>query len=143
MEQVIYYKVKYSENTKDPLREISQTDQTHIKKVMQCYLDLVEADPREEFAAWFDMPNPQLPSQPRNNYQRNSPRTMAQGVIEKLNQSPNRRDLSPRTCEGIETLSQHIADCYGRDICPTIRFKDASLKNMPRLPAGFDKVFKK
>lgn len=141
--QIIYYRVKNSVNTKDPLREISLADQNYLRQVMTAYLMLPEADPREEFSAWFNMQNPQLPSQPRKNYERNSVRTMAEGVINKLNQPPNKRDLSPRTCEGIETISQQIADCYDRDLCPTIQFRDASLKNMPKLPAGFDKVFRK
>lgn len=140
---VIYYRIKPSENTRDPLREISREDQEYLKRVMTAYLMLPSVDPREEFAAWFNMPNPQLPSQPRKNYERNSMRSMAEGVIEKLSASPNRRDLSPRTCDGIETMSQQIADCYDRDLCPTIQFRDATLKNMPRLPAGFDKVFRK
>lgn len=143
MEQVIYYKVKQGIKTNDPLRELSQQDQNYIKKVMECYLELSKIDPRPEFAEWFNMPNKALPPQKERGGERNSAHSWCEGIIEKLSRAPHRRDLSPRQCEGIETLSEHIADCYSRDICPTIRFKDSSLKNMPQVPAAYNKLFKR
>lgn len=142
-EQVIYYKIKQGIKTNDPLRELNQQDQNYIKQVMECYMALAKADPRPEFAQWFAMPNPALPPQKERGGLRNSAASWCEGIIEKLSRAPHRRDLSPRQCQGIETLSEHIADCYDREHCPTIRFKDIATKNQPQLPAAYNSLFKR
>ncbi len=122
--QTIYYKPQIGRDTKAVLREISTADQNHIKKVMDCYRQLAITDPRPEFGQWFDMPNKDLPKQTAHNNQPNSPRTFCDGIIDKLNQAPHRRDLSPRQCAGIETLSREISEMF--DDCPYIVFADKS-----------------
>ena len=141
MKQVIYYKPQIGKNTKDVLRECSLPDQTHIKKVMQCYKDLALADPRPEFNQWFNQPNELLPRQPQKNNLRNSPRSFCDGIIEKLNAAPNRRDLSPKQCAGIEALSKEISEMY--DDCPYIVFENKVFKTQTFTQPSFDKLFRK
>ena len=143
MKQVIYYKPQIGKNTKDVLRECSLVDQTHIKKVMQCYKDLALADPRPEFNQWFNQPNELLPRQPQQNNQRNTPRSFCDGIIEKLNASPNRRDLSPKQCAGIEALSREISEMYELGLCPYIVFENKMFKTQTFTQPNFDALFKK
>lgn len=131
MQQVIYYKTKNNLATRDPLRTLTMEDQEYVKRVMQCYLDLAQCDPRPEFATWFNLPNSSLPTQRQQDNQANSAATWALGIIEKLSRSPNRRDLSPSQCKGIEILSQQIAECYPWDPIPAIIFKDIGLAKLP------------
>lgn len=142
MTEIIYYKPQIGKQTKDILREISTADQNYLKQVMQCYKLLAELEPRPEFAEWFNTPNPSLPVQPKLNNERNSPRSFCTGIIDKLNQAHNRRDLSPRQCDGIAALSQAISEMYDLDLCPNIVFKDKTLKSAPVVPASFAGLFK-
>ncbi len=139
--QVIYYKPQIGKATKDVLRETQLPDQNHIKKVLNCYLELAKVDPRPEFAEWFDEPNDLLPRQPMKNNQRNSPRSFCNGIIEKLSAAPNRRDLSPKQCAGIEALSREISEMY--DDCPYIVFENSLLKNKNARPSSFEDLFKR
>lgn len=141
MKQVIYYKPQIGKNTKDILRECSLPDQAHIKKVMQCYMDLSLTDPRPEFNQWFNQPNELLPRQPQQRNERNTPRTFCLGIIEKLNAAPTRRDLSPKQCAGIEALSKEISEMY--EDCPYIVFENKVLKTQTVTPPSFDKLFRK
>ncbi len=138
--QTIYYKPQIGKATKDVLREISPQDQAYVKKVMTCYQQLTQADPRPEFAEWFNLPNKALPKLRDQGQGYNTAWTWTDGIISKLNQAPNRRDLSPQQCDGIEALSQQISEMY--DDCPDIRFLDASKKtNIPQ--TSFGKLFKR
>ena len=138
-QQVIYYKPQIGKATKDVLRETQLPDQNHIKKVLNCYLALAEVDPRPEFAECFDQPNDLLPRQPMKNNQRNSPRSFCLGIIDKLSGAPNRRDLSPKQCAGIEALSREISEMY--DLCPYIVFENRLLQNKTARPQMFEKLF--
>jgi hypothetical protein len=139
MKQTVYYRPLVGRDTKDVLRELNTADQEYIKLVMACYMALCEVDPRKEYAEWFDMPNDKLPRQTRVGGQRNSPRTFCEGIIEKLNQSPNRRDLSPRQCDGIESLSRDIAEIF--DNCPSIAFANKATRNVKPIPVNFNQLF--
>lgn len=140
--ETIYYKPQIGRATKDVLRELTLEDQNYIKKVMDCYRQLAELDTRPEFKQWFNSENHHLPRQPLNNNRHNSARSFCDGIIDKLNQAPNRRDLSPKQCDGIETLSQHIAACYDQGLCPTIEFKNKMEKSVAAIPQSFNRIFK-
>jgi hypothetical protein len=129
MKHTIYYKDQVGRDTKDVLREITPDDQNYIKRVMSAYKELAEHEPRPEFGAWFDMPNTKLPRQPRQNNQHNSPRTFCDGIIDKLNQAKNRRDLSPKQCDGIEALSAEIEQMYEENLCANLEFKNKASKD--------------
>jgi len=141
LKQVIYYKPQLGKNTKDVLRECSLPDQTHIKKVMQCYKDLALVDPRPEFNQWFNQPNELLPRQPQRNNLRNTPHTFCDGIIEKLSAAPTRRDLSPKQCAGIEALSREISEMY--DDCPYIVFENRAFQKKETTVPNFDALFKR
>jgi len=140
MKETVYYKPQIGRETKDILREITPADQQYIKTVMTAYLDLETADPRPEFKEWFNQPNKKLPPKKEKGLGPNTPKTWCEGIISKLNQAPNRRDLSPKQCEGIEMLSQAISEIYDR--CPSIEFKNKLNKDDDNRPAGFGKLFK-
>ncbi len=139
--QVIYYKPQIGKATKDVLREISPQDQDYIKRVMDCYQQLAEADPREDFEIWFNKPTSRLPPLRDQGLGFNSPRTWCEGIIAKLNRAPGKRDLSPQQCRGIETLSKDISECY--DDCPYIVFENKLHKTQSVIPPSFDKLFKR
>jgi hypothetical protein len=141
MKQIVYYRPLVGRDTKDVLRELTPADQEYIKLVMTCYKQLCAADPRPEYTQWFDMPNENLPRQTRLGGQRNSPRTFCDGIIEKLNQTPNRRDLSPRQCEGIEALSRAISEIYEQGLCPAIAFANKATRNAKPKPINFNELF--
>jgi hypothetical protein len=142
MNQTIYYKEQLGRETKDVLREVSDPDQNYVKRVMNAYKELAENEPRPEFKQWFDMPNTKLPKQPRMNNQHNSPRTFCDGIIDKLNQAPNRRDLSPRQCDGIEALSAEIEQMYDENLCPSLVFKNKTEKDKVN-NTSFNSLFRK
>ena len=136
--EIILYKERTGVATKDVLREITLADQQYLKKVMICYLKLESVDPRPDFAIWFNTANPALPRQPKHNNQHNSPKTFALGIIEKLEQSQNRRDLSPRQCQGITELTELMSQIYE---IPTIDFHLKSMKNIPASLTNFNRLF--
>ena len=135
--ETILYKNRAGVNTKDVLRSINEQDQHWLKTVILGYLVLENADPRPEFKQWFNKPNDKLPRQPLVGNQFNSPKTFCQGILAKLEQDPKRRDLSPRQCEGIETLTSLMSDIYE---IPYIRFVQRGHQN-PRNPE-FKTLFK-
>lgn len=140
MKQTIFYKPKTGVNTRDTLRQLNDADIAHLLKVMQCYLKLAKADPRWQFEDWFNKPTKLLPLQGRDNgYKPNSPKSWCEGIIDKLTKQG--RDLSPKQCEGIETLSIEIAKWYDGQ-CPTIEFKNKLDKEDPNLNQ-FNKLFKR
>lgn len=143
MKETIYYKPQIGRDTKDVLRELTTQDQNYIKRVMLCYCQLALVEPRPEFAQWFDQPNDLLPRQPQKNNQRNSPRSFCQGIIEKLNAAPHRRDLSPKQCLGIEALSKEISEMYDQGLCPNITFENKLHKTQSAIPPSFDRLFKR
>lgn len=135
--QIIHYTIK-TVNTKDPLRQISPRDQAWLTTVFLGYQQLAAADTApDSFKIWFQEPNAALPKQPRLNYQRNSPESFCQGLIEKLTGDVNRRDLSPQVCEAIETLTHMMS--LGWDT-PAIQFKQKGLEEAK--PKSFKKLFK-
>ena len=138
--ETIYYKDRTGVQTKDILRDINSADQNWLKTVMACYLALEYVDSRELFAQWFNTPNEYLPKQPKHNNQYNSPKSFAEGIIDKLNQKPNRRDLSPKQCDGIEQLSKQMATIYN-DSIPSIKFCHNMHKKVPASQVNFKKLF--
>ena len=136
--EIITYKKRIGVNTKDVLRGIRPEDQHWLKTVMLGYLCLEDVDPRPDFKQWFNQPNDNLPLQPMMNNRRNSPKSWTQGIIDKLEQDPKRRDLSPRQCDGIEELAKLMSDIY--DI-PKIVFEESgqAKSDMP----DFSKLFRK
>lgn len=143
MKETIYYKPQIGRDTKDVLRELTTADQNYIKKLMDCYCQLSKADPRPEFAEWFDQPNELLPRQPQRRNERNTPRTFCKGIIEKLNAAPHRRDLSPKQCQGIEALSKEISEMHEQGLCPYVVFENKLHKQQTFTPPSFDRLFKK
>jgi hypothetical protein len=134
--QIIHYTIK-NVNTKDPLREISTKDQAWLTAVFQGYILLASADSApDSFKLWFDEPMAALPKQPRLNYQRNSPRSFSQGVVDKLTDAPHRRDLSPQVCQAIETLSQLMSQGWPID---AIQFQPKGVEDVK--PKSFKKLF--
>jgi len=117
----ITYKLRQGVKTRDPLRSLNVQDQQWLRQVLTAYMLLQDYDPRPEFNQWFNKPNEKLLRQPQKNNEYNSPRSFCQGVIEKLSQTPKRRDLSPKTCTGIETLTVLMAEIHGNQI-PEIKF---------------------
>lgn len=134
----IVFRDKRGVQTKDILRTISDKDQAWIKTVMLGYLVLEQADPRPEFHTWFNDENPRLPKQPQQNNQFNSPKSFALGIIDKLEQAPSRRDLSPKQCAGIEALSDMLSDMFE---LPQIRFIEAGMMRAPN--TQFEALFKR
>jgi len=130
MKHTIYYKDLTGRATKDVLRKISTQDELYLKRVMQAYKELYVAEPRKEFRTWYDMPNAKLPRQPRMNNQHNSPRTFVDGILDKLSQAPNKRDLSPRQCHGIEALSSQIEQMYDENLCANIEFAEQAQQHV-------------
>jgi hypothetical protein len=139
MKEIIAFKDRLNVQTKDTLRSISLTDQNWLKTVMMAYTVLEYVDTRPDFKTWFNRPNTLLPKQPRANNQHNSPKTFCEGIIQKLEQDPRRRDLSPRQCQGIEELTRLMAGIY-EDSIPVIVFVKQG-QQTPKLPE-FSKLFK-
>jgi hypothetical protein len=139
MKEKIIFKDKLNVQTKDTLRSINAVDQNWIKTVMMAYTVLEQWDKRPDFKTWFNRPNTLLPRQPRANNQHNSPKTFCEGIIEKLEQAPNRRDLSPRQCQGIEELTRLMAGLYN-DSIPTIEFVKQGQQKQPQ--QSFTELFK-
>ena len=137
--ETIYYRVRESVRTKDPLREISDADIKWLKTVFTGYQILAEWDPRPEFKQWFMMANDSLPLQPQRNNERNSPLSFSEGICDKLNQAHHRRDLSPKQCDAIEALTAQMSEIY--DI-PRIVFKDRAHKQTPATETSFAEIFK-
>lgn len=133
----IIYKKRVGVNTKDTLRTIADPDQHWLKTVMLGYLCLESADPRIDFKVWFNKPNENLPRQPQHNNQFNSPKSFSQGILDKLEQDPRRRDLSPRQCDGIEELTKLMTTIY--DI-PKIEFEE---RGSPKSGTEFNNLFGK
>ena len=123
MKHTIYYKDLTGRDTKDVLRKISTQDEEYLRRVFIAYKQLYDAEPRNDFRTWYDQPNKELPRQPRMNNQHNSPRTFVDGIYDKLSQAKNRRDLSPRQCDGIETISAQIEQMYDENLCANIKNK--------------------
>jgi len=139
MTETIIFKDKLNVKTKDTLRIINTADQNWIKTVMMAYTVLEKWDTRPDLPVWFNRPNTLLPKQPRVNNQHNSPKTFCEGVIDKLNQPPNRRDLSPRQCQGIEELTRLMSELYSNSI-PTIKFVKQGHQHRPQ--QSFTDLFK-
>lgn len=139
--ETIYYKDRTGRNTKDVLRELRPQDEMWLRMVFMGYRTLSEIDNRRGFKDWFNMPNTSLPKQPMKNNLHNSPASFCDGMMEKLHQGHGRRDLSPRQCDGIEALSQQMADLYENAI-PVIAFKNKSAKTIPASQVSFDEIFK-
>lgn len=139
--EIIYYRNKTGVNTREPLRSITSQDEQWLRRVIACYQDLARYDPRTELVQWFEMPNPYLPKQPMKNNERNSASSFCEGIIDKLNQPPSRRDLSPRQCEGIEQLSKMFSEMYKPGSCPSIIFKDRLTEQPSKFPAEFNNLF--
>ena len=137
--EIIIFKDKLNVQTKDTLRSISIQDQNWLKTVMMAYTVLEYRDSRPDLKTWFNRPNTLLPKQPRHNNQHNSPKTFCEGIIEKLEQAPNKRDLSPRQCQGIEELTRLMAGLYNDDI-PNIVFVKQGQQS-PKLES-FTNLFK-
>lgn len=140
-DEIVYYKIRTGVQTKDPLREITNIDQTWLKTVLLGYMALQDLDSRCGFREWFNMENPSLPRQPMKNNQLNSPQTFCQGMLDKLNQSPTRRDLSPRQCQALEALSQQMSDLYDNQI-PKIKFTEKVYKTINTSSVNFGSLFK-
>jgi hypothetical protein len=130
MKHTIYYRDLDGRNTKDVLRKLSTIDEEYLKRVFTAYKLLYDAEPRADFRTWYDQPNKQLPRQPRMNNQHNSPRTFVDGIIDKLSQAKNRRDLSPRQCDGIEVLSSQIEQMYDENLCANIEFAEEAQRHV-------------
>ena len=137
--EIIIFKDKLNVQTKDTLRNISLADQNWLKTVMMAYTVLEYVDDRPDLKTWFNRPNTLLPRQPRVNNQHNSPKSFCEGIISKLEQAPNRRDLSTRQCQGIEELTRLMSEIYD-DKIPKIVFVKQG-QQTPRLPE-FTKLFK-
>ena len=137
MKETITYKNRVGVNTKDVLRGIKPDDQHWLKTVMLGYLCLEFTDPRPEFKAWFNQTNEHLPKQPLMNNRHNTPKSFAEGILSKLEQDPKRRDLSPRQCEGIESLSKMMNGIYDT---PKIVFEQQGVPKSS-IP-DFTKLFK-
>jgi hypothetical protein len=129
----IVFKDRRGVQTKDILRTVSNPDQEWIKTVMLGYLVLESADPRPEFKTWFNQANDRLPKQPQHNNQHNTPKSFAQGIIDKLAQPLNRRDLSPKQCQGIEELSNMLSEIFE---LPQIKFVEAHMKSTANTQFG-------
>lgn len=139
--ETIYYKVRDAK-TKDPLRELADADKEYLKKVLACYQILAEWDDRPDFKTWFERPLEELPVQPQKNYERNSPRSFCEGLMDKLNQERRRQDLSPKVCDALEYLSILMAGLY-EDSIPSIKFKDKIYKKSLATETNFTDLFKK
>lgn len=137
--EIITFKDKLNVQTKDTLRSISIQDQNWLKTVMMAYTVLEYTDTRPDLKTWFNRPNTLLPRQPRVNNQHNSPKSFCEGIIQKLEQAPNKRDLSPRQCSGIEELTRLMAGLYNDDI-PNIIFVKQGLQKRP--VQSFTELFK-
>jgi len=135
----IYYKPKINANTRDNLRELNDTDQQWIKTTLEGYLALPQCpDVNPMFCDWFKIPNKKLPVQPLKRMERNSPRTLAEGLLAKINQPKNRRDLSPQQCTGYEQLTELMAGIF--DI-PAVKFVEKGTEDAR--PRSFNKIFKR
>ena len=143
MTEIIYYRNKTGVNTREPLRSIRRDDEQWLRRVITGYQELAKYDERELLAKWFNMPNPSLPKQPMKNNERNSARSFCEGIIDKLDQSPCRRDLSPRQCEGIEALSKMFSEMYEQGACPNIVFKDRLTEQPSIMPDSYSKLFRR
>jgi hypothetical protein len=141
MKHTIYYKDLLGRDTKAVLRELSTDDENYVRRVMQAYKDLAEVEPRKEFGQWFDMSNTKLPKFKDKGLGHNSPRSWCDGILDKLNQAPNRRDLSPVQCDGIEALSKEIEQMYEENLCPSIEFKNKTDKDK-KDNSSFNSLFK-
>jgi hypothetical protein len=137
MKETITYKKRVGVTTKDILRTIKQPDQHWLKTVMLGYLCLESVDTRPDFKTWFNKPNENLPRQPLVGNAFNSPKTFAEGILNKLEQAQNRRDLSPRQCEGIEQLTKLMSEIYET---PKIQFEESG-QARTTVP-DFTKLFK-
>jgi len=136
--QIITYRNRVGVNTKDVLRTIKPEDQHWLKTVMLGYLCLESVDPRPEFKAWFNQTNEHLPKQPLMNNRHNTPKSFAEGILSKLEQDPKRRDLSPKQCEGIESLTKMMNGIYDT---PKIVFEEQGVAKTT-IP-DFTKLFRK
>jgi hypothetical protein len=138
--EIIIYKDKVNVKTKDTLRSISLADQNWIKTVMMAYTVLEYRDSRPDLKVWFNRPNTLLPKHDaREKYRHNSPKEWCEGIIKKLEQAPNGRDLSPRQCSGIEELTRLMAGLYNDEI-PNIVFVKQGQQS-PKIES-FTKLFK-
>ena len=142
MKHTIYYKDQVGRDTKAVLRELNTQDQAYVKKVMTAYKDLAEADPRPMFGQWFNEPNTKLPKFKDKGMGHNSPRTWCDGILDKLNQASNRRDLSPVQCSGIGTLSELIEQMYEENQSPILKFKNKTDLDRDD-PTNFNQLFRK
>jgi len=129
MKHTIYYRDLDGRNTKDVLRKLTAVDEEYLKRVFAAYKLLYDAEPRNDFRTWYDQPNKALPRQPRMNNQHNSPRTFVDGITDKLSQAKNKRDLSPRQCDGIEALSAQIEQMYDENLCANIEFAEEAQRH--------------
>jgi hypothetical protein len=137
MKEIITYKQRSGVTTKDILRTINDKDQRWLKTVMLGYLCLEGIEPRPLFKQWFNAANLALPKQPMVGNQHNSPKTFAEGILAKLEQAPNRRDLSPKQCSGIEELTKMMNQIYE---IPYIVFIEKGKEKL--VTTAFDEFFK-
>ena len=134
----IYYRKKPNINTRDDLREIAIQDQNYIKHTLTCYQQLQDCEDIDPlFREWFTASNARLPKQPRERFKHNSPKTFCEGVVAKLNQAQNRRDLSPQVCVAIEELTEMMAGLF--DV-PVVKFKEKGTEET--IPPTLTKLFK-
>lgn len=134
----IYYRSKPNANTRDTLREISDADYRWLRTMMTAYADLQQCpDIDPAYRQWFNMPNKKLPVQPLKRMERNSPATWAEGIVKKIDQGRNRRDLSPTHCDGIEQLTELMAGLF--DV-PAVKFVEKGQEDTR--PKTFKKIFR-
>lgn len=137
MKEIITYKQRTGVTTKDILRTIKPDDQHWLKTVMLGYLCLEGVEPRPLFKQWFNTPNEALPKQPLVGNAYNTPKSFAEGILAKLEQAPNRRDLSPKQCSGIEQLTKMMNQIYE---IPCIVFIEKGKEKM--VVTAFDEFFR-
>ena len=131
--EIINYQPRLNRQTRDTLRRLTISDRKWLIRIHHLIqqIPLCEnCDP--EFSQWFDMPNSRLPRQDqRARFQYNSPRSFAEGIERKLQQDLSAGDLSPRQCQGIESLWQMLAGLFA---VPEIRFQDRDQEHLK--PSG-------
>lgn len=140
--ETIYYKPRTGVKTADVLNRLTPDDEVWLYTVSTCYQILAEWDPRSDFRKWCITPNPLLPPRKDEGSGYNSPVSWSKGICSKLDQAPGSRDLSPKHIEGIEALSQMMAEKYDHTI-PSIKFKDKVFAKQSATATNFADLFRK
>jgi hypothetical protein len=147
----ITYQNKACGKKKDnPLRQTSKQDENWQRDCCNDYILAVEifSDPNNtEFYApdvkkWFNSTHKALPPQPRESNKINSPRSMAEGILEKLNNPNvnNGRDLSRATQQGFRELSIIMSKYFEEfDLFREIIFEEKN--SGPDQPSAFPNLF--